>query len=136
MLTGYQLSRRDSGWYSTHTLLVKLIKQAVGTGAVTSKYSLIISKLVFNTSSIALVAIIYVICIFIPGLGNYWAVPSTIFGKFYANAMMVNFNHRIKFANDRRPSLSDMHIPSSLFATTNSERLSSEMHSTDPGIEK
>ncbi|KAF9463144.1 hypothetical protein BDZ94DRAFT_1236373 [Collybia nuda] len=115
----YHLSRRDSGWYSTHTLLVKLIKQAVGTGAVTT-----------------LVAIIYVICIFIPGLGNYWAVPSTIFGKFYANAMMVNFNHRIKFANDRRPSLSDMHIPSSLFATTNSERLSSEMHSTDPGIEK
>ncbi|KAF9463137.1 hypothetical protein BDZ94DRAFT_1322042 [Collybia nuda] len=100
VLMMYHLIRRDSGWKSTHTLLVKLVGRAVETGLVT-----------------AMVAIIYVLFLFLPQLISYWSIPPIILGKLYSNAMMVNFNHRMEFANAHRIRPSDINIPSSLFAT-------------------
>lgn len=81
----YFLLRSDTGWKTTHTLLVKLVHLAIETGTVT-----------------VLIAAAYLIVEF--QNKNFMVPLAVILGKVYSNAMMVNFNHRIQISGGQNES--------------------------------
>ncbi|KAF8240177.1 hypothetical protein L208DRAFT_1385112 [Tricholoma matsutake] len=78
----YFLLRNDTGWKTTHVLLVKLVRLAIETGTVTM-----------------FIAATYLIST-LPTFDAHSAYISPtlvmVLGKIYSNAMMVNFTHRIQ----------------------------------------
>ncbi|KAF8232135.1 hypothetical protein L208DRAFT_1273638, partial [Tricholoma matsutake] len=81
----YFLLCKDTGWKTSHALLVKLVRLAIETGTVTGILQVSVLKPPFIVKPpVAIMP------------------PLTIFlGKVYSNAMMVNFNHRLEISGGR-----------------------------------
>ncbi|KAF8157242.1 hypothetical protein B0H34DRAFT_712896 [Crassisporium funariophilum] len=80
----YYLTRLDSGIKKTQTLLRKLIRLIIETGTLT-----------------AALAIFNLIVAVLPDHPTYYMSSSGALGKMYSNSMLVVFNSRIRFAQER-----------------------------------
>ncbi|KAF8240157.1 hypothetical protein L208DRAFT_1385080 [Tricholoma matsutake] len=93
----YFLLRNDTGWKTTHILLVKLVCLAIETGTVTM-----------------FIAAAYVISTF-PTSPYISPTPVMVLGKIYSNAMMVNFTHHIQVSGGQNETqIVGFTMPSSL----------------------
>ncbi|TFK31424.1 hypothetical protein BDQ12DRAFT_740025 [Crucibulum laeve] len=80
----YYLSRRDTGFKRTHTIITRIIRLTVETGSTT-----------------ATVAVIDVVLFLAFRQNNYHTAPALILGKLYSNTMVLIFNSRVHISGGR-----------------------------------
>ncbi|KAJ7779856.1 hypothetical protein B0H16DRAFT_1878488 [Mycena metata] len=99
----YYLTKSDPGFRRTHTLVTRLIRLSIETGAITALFAILILALFFG----------------IPGK-VYYVVPGNSISTVYSNTLFAVLNSRFQILNGRRDvPASDIHIsiPSNLPST-------------------